>query len=355
MKSRYSKRKTALFILSTLEFIHLVFLIMIDTINGVHRIKVPTPFPVGPVNCYLIEGSPLTMIDTGPKTSKSLDALRQGIQDLSYNLSDIDQILLTHSHVDHVGLVAQIARERVQIHGTSPKVWVHQKDAEAIINYDKYMDHYTKAFIRLVVTSGVIEKETKMPIPENRAEFFKQIGESFPTAHTFSDGAIFKTGIGELSAYWVPGHSPGSTCFVCDENRVIFSGDHILGDISSNPSISFDDSERIGMLTYFDSLDYILSKAGFTALPGHRESILDIKARIMKLKDEYTEKLQRAATSLTQNPQTIYEISRIVYGEYNPSSLVLALAETYDLLRILERNNKATLVDREGIIKVTQP
>ena len=216
------------------------------------------------------------------------------------------------------------------------------------------MEHYTKAFVKLVIASGVVEREKKMPIPENRAEFFKQIGESFPSAHTFTDGAIFKTGIGELCAYWVPGHSPGSTCFVCDKKRIIFSGDHILRDISSNPSISFDDSDRIGMLTYFDSLEYILSKEGFIALPGHREPILDIKARISTLQNEYSEKLQRAATSLTKNPQTIYEISRIIYGDYDPGSLVLALAETYDLLRILERKSQATLIDKSGIIKVTE-
>ncbi len=327
---------------------------MIDTIDGVHRIEVPTPFPVGPVNCYLIEGRPLTMIDTGPKTSKSLLAVQQGLQALSYSLSDIEQILLTHSHVDHAGMVARIAREREQVHGNPPKVWVHHRDAEAVLNYDRYMEHYTEAFLRLVVVSGVLEKETKMPIPENRAEFFKQIGESFPPAQSFDDGAIFKTGIGDLSAFWVPGHSSGSTCYVCDENRVIFSGDHILRDISSNPSISFDDSERIGMLTYLDSLDYILSKDGYIALPGHREPILDIKARIAVLQSEYTEKLQKAAKYLTEDPLTIYEISRMVYGNYDPGSLVLALAETYDLLRILESNNQAKFIDQNGVVLVIQ-
>jgi glyoxylase-like metal-dependent hydrolase (beta-lactamase superfamily II) len=325
------------------------------SINGrVHRIEVPTPFPVGPVNCYLIEGHPLTIVDTGPKTSKSLVALQQGLQALSYNLSDIEQILLTHSHVDHVGMVTQIAREREQVHGNLPEVWVHQRDAEAVVNYSQYTKHYTEAFFRLVVASGVRESETTMPIPKHRAEFFKQIGESFPSTHTFNDGDVFKTGIGNLSVFWVPGHSPGSTCFVCDEERIIFSGDHILRDISSNPSISFDDSDRIGMLIYLDSLDYILSKDGYVALPGHREPVLDIEVRINALKTEYTEKLQKAASFLTKDPQTIYEMSRTVYGNYEPSSLVLALAETYDLLRILESNNQAKLLDHNGVVHVIQ-
>jgi len=340
----------AFFILSPWRLSYSVFSNMIDIIDGVHRIEVPTPFPVGSVNSYLIEGSPLTLIDTGPKTSKSLTAIQQGLQALSYDLSDIEQILLTHSHVDHAGLISQFVRRRLQIQNIPPEVWVHEKDAEAVINYERYMERYTAAFVRLTMASGVLQSETTIPTPENRTEFFKKIGESVPTAHTFRDGATFKTGIGELTAVWTPGHSPGSTCFACDEKQIIFSGDHILGDISSNPSISFDDSERIGMITYFESLDCLESRAGYLALPGHRGPIRDIKSRIAGLRAEYVEKLQKAASSLTKDPRTVYEISRIVYGDYDTQSLVLALAESRDLLRILETRNQAKLLNREGVL-----
>ena len=42
---------------------------------GIHRIALPTPFLVGRVNCYLIEDDPLTLIDTGPNSGKTLDDL----------------------------------------------------------------------------------------------------------------------------------------------------------------------------------------------------------------------------------------------------------------------------------------
>ena len=41
-----------------------------EDFSGVHRIEVPTPFPVGSVNCYLIEGNPLTLVDNGPRTDE---------------------------------------------------------------------------------------------------------------------------------------------------------------------------------------------------------------------------------------------------------------------------------------------
>jgi len=323
---------------------------MTDIVDGIHRIEVPTPFPVGPVNCYLIEGSPLTLIDTGPKTSKSFTAIQQELRALSYDMSDIEQILLTHNHVDHIGLVAQFVKERARIHSSSTEVWIHEYDAEAVTDYERYMERYSDAFLRLVIASGVLENESKIPIPENRTEFFKAIGESVPIAHSFREGAKFKTGIGELSVIRTPGHSLGSSCFVSDEHKILFSGDHILGDISSNPSISFDDSERIGMVTYLDSLSRIECKAGYIALPGHREPIIDIRFRIQELRKEYEEKLQKVAEALMVKPYTVYELSRVIYGDYATDSLVLALAESYDLLRILEVKNKVKILTQGGII-----
>jgi glyoxylase-like metal-dependent hydrolase (beta-lactamase superfamily II) len=347
--------QTASFILSIQSICHLVLSLMPDLIDGVTRIAVPTPFPVGSINCYLIEGSPLTLIDTGPKTSKSLDTIEKELQGLSYNLSDIEQILLTHGHVDHIGLVAHFVRERTRVHGNAPKVWINRNDAQVLTDYDRYMELYMRSIVKLVAECGVPRNQGQLLAQENRTRLFNSIGESVPTARSFEDGTTFKTGIGEIVGIWVPGHSLGSTCFVCDEQEIMFSGDHILGDISSNPSISFDGSERISMLTYFESLDRLSSRERYTAYPGHREPILDIKKRIEILRAEYDDKLQKAADSLMCSSQTIYEISRTVYGNYEMSSLILALAESYDLVRILEKRNQARIIRQNGLIQVVQP
>ena len=42
----------------------------------IEKLVVPTPFPVGPINLYLILDDPLTLIDTGPKTDEAYAALR---------------------------------------------------------------------------------------------------------------------------------------------------------------------------------------------------------------------------------------------------------------------------------------
>ena len=45
--------------------------------QGIHCLPIPTPFAVGRVNCYLLEGDPLTLIDAGPRSEQSLASLEK--------------------------------------------------------------------------------------------------------------------------------------------------------------------------------------------------------------------------------------------------------------------------------------
>ena len=76
---------------------------------GIHRLQIPTPFAVGRVNCYLLEDEPLTLVDTGPNSGKALDELERQLADLGQSLEDIELVVLTHQHIDHLGLVEIIA------------------------------------------------------------------------------------------------------------------------------------------------------------------------------------------------------------------------------------------------------
>ena len=76
---------------------------------GIQRLRIPTPFPVGRVNCYLIEDEPLTLVDTGPNSGKALDELERQLDDLGHAIEDLELMIITHQHIDHLGLVEIIA------------------------------------------------------------------------------------------------------------------------------------------------------------------------------------------------------------------------------------------------------
>src|SRR5215208_618902 len=78
--------------------------------DGIHPIAVPTPFAVGRVNVYLIEDDPLTLVDAGPNSATSFDELSSGLAALGHSLEDIELVVLTHQHIDHLGLVSLVAQ-----------------------------------------------------------------------------------------------------------------------------------------------------------------------------------------------------------------------------------------------------
>jgi glyoxylase-like metal-dependent hydrolase (beta-lactamase superfamily II) len=77
--------------------------------EGIHRLAIPTPFAVGRVNTYLIEDDPLTLVDSGPNSGRALDELQRRLHDRGHAIEDIGRILITHQHIDHIGLVDIIA------------------------------------------------------------------------------------------------------------------------------------------------------------------------------------------------------------------------------------------------------
>src|SRR3954470_9874354 len=77
---------------------------------GISCLPIPTPFAVGRVNCYLIEDDPLTLIDTGPNSGKALDELEQALAAHGRRVEDLELIVISHQHMDHLGLAGILAR-----------------------------------------------------------------------------------------------------------------------------------------------------------------------------------------------------------------------------------------------------
>ncbi len=78
--------------------------------RGVHCLAVPTPFAVGRVNCYLIEDEPLTLLDGGPNSATSLTVLEAALAAHGRRVEDLERIVVTHQHIDHIGLVEILAK-----------------------------------------------------------------------------------------------------------------------------------------------------------------------------------------------------------------------------------------------------
>src|SRR5882757_10208812 len=77
---------------------------------GIRTLRIPTPFQVGRVNTYLLEDDPLTLVDSGPNSGKALDELERQLEALGHRIEDIGLVIITHQHIDHLGLVDIVAK-----------------------------------------------------------------------------------------------------------------------------------------------------------------------------------------------------------------------------------------------------
>ena len=77
---------------------------------GIHCLPIPTPFQVGRVNTYLIEDDPLTLVDSGPNSGTALDTLERALAAHGRRVEDLGLIVISHQHIDHLGLVSILAR-----------------------------------------------------------------------------------------------------------------------------------------------------------------------------------------------------------------------------------------------------
>ena len=84
---------------------------------------------------------------------------------------------------------------------------------------------------------------------------------------TLAPGQVLEAGARRLRCLSVPGHTPGQLCFWDEEEGILFTGDHVLFDISPNITSWLGMEDALG--SYLDSLRAVRDLPARLALPGH--------------------------------------------------------------------------------------
>lgn len=160
---------------------------------GVHQVRM-----LG-ADAFLLAEERLSLIDAGMVGSRLM--LERYLRRIGRRLDELERIICTHGHPDHIGGVQELVRDR--------------SDVEVLIHPDDLAGLQRPLRESLASTEGRSERRGRIIQSLTRTP-------SAPTA--IEDGARLPI-LGSLRVVHTPGHTPGSICLYAERLRLLFTGD----------------------------------------------------------------------------------------------------------------------------------
>jgi glyoxylase-like metal-dependent hydrolase (beta-lactamase superfamily II) len=300
----------------------------------IHCLPIPTPFAVGRVNVYLVEDDPLTLVDAGPNSATSLTTLENALADHGRKVEDLERIVVTHQHIDHIGLV-QILADR-----SGAEVVALEMLAPWLARYGEGMEA-DDAFSEAIMARHGIPEDVRYAL-RSVSHAFRAWGAAATVTRTMREGDTIEFADRSWTVWHRPGHSPSDTVFHDAERSELIAGDHLIKHISSNPLISRPlegsdpDDRPQALVIYMRSLEQTKAMELARVLPGHGE---EIHGHVQLIEERFRLHERRARKLLgliAERPRSAYELAQAMWGNVAVTQAYLTLSEVLghvDLLR----------------------
>ena len=279
------------------------------------RIELPIPFAVGPVNAYLLLGAEPTLVDTGLKLDNCRAALEQGLAENGLRVEDLRKIVITHAHVDHAGLAAELAER------SGAEVWVSDIAYEWIARLPELWGERMQ-LMDTVAQRGGLPAETR----QMQATYMGQVPSMWDAVpesklHRFAIDGTIEMGDAEWQVIYAPGHTVTQTCFYQPEQKWLISADMLLHK-APTPVIDIgSDGERIRGLPQLVEMYHFFQKLEIeTTFPGHGELITDHQTLIQNQLDRILMRKEEVYDLVKAGNQTVHAITEVMYAHYPPAA-----------------------------------
>jgi len=315
-------------------------------LENIYAIAIPMPEPPDLItaNVYAVGKGPITLIDTGPKIPGSFEFVQKKFQLGGFDFSDIERIIITHGHVDHFGLAVSICEAA----GHPVECFIHAEDMWRVYKENFQEEMWGEGMEHFMVMAGMPQREIQKM--RERFSSFRELADPLDDVFPMEDGDEFYGDDYRLKVIHTPGHSPGACCLYESQQKILFSGDHIIKHITPNPLIEIN-RDRLknphyqSLNAYMRSLDKLIGLDVRFVFPGHGEYIEDLSGIISTYRAHHQERTDLVWKALKKKSRPIYHLIDDVFPFVPDDDVFLAVSEIFVHLEILINEGKAELVD----------
>jgi glyoxylase-like metal-dependent hydrolase (beta-lactamase superfamily II) len=310
--------------------------------EGIHTISTPMPGRPPQVNAYLaaLGDGGWMLVDGGLNTGEAWAALDAGVRAAAGGWDRVAVHVVTHMHMDHVGLAARVKRE------SGAPVWMGRLDAERMAHaaaHPAEEARYRADLLRRCGAPGEMVREV---------EALRQRAE--PLAPAVDVDGVLDGDEGEVPGaagwrfVWTPGHTAGHVSLFRPRDRVLLAGDAVLPRITPTLGVNRQRTDPVG--DYAAALARLQALNPSLVLPGHGAAPEDGVDRIRELRAAADAETETVRALLDAEPRSCWQVvdARYPGREMPPATRMLALRETLAHLDRLAAAGRARVHEGDG-------
>lgn len=265
---------------------------------GVELLRIDLPFRLNHVNCFLAENDQgWTVIDAGLNNDITRELWNNKLED-----KKVTDILVTHYHPDHFGYAGGLQEK------TGAIVRMTETDAQA--GMAAWASPFLDSILGNYRASGIPEEQAAQ-MARNTEEFQPLVSPLPQIGPYLTEGDFVQIGRFEYRVIYTPGHSDGMFCFYNEEQKTLFSADHILPKITPNISYWFHGNAD-PLASYLNSLEKIKELDAEFVIPSHGKPFYGANQRIDELSAHHAERLDETLETI-RKPISIFEACEILF------------------------------------------
>jgi len=330
---------------------------MTEVIPGIYQLQIPIPNnPLGCTNVYLVQGdNEYLLIDAGWPGENSLQSFKEQLSEIGIDIRDIARILVTHGHYDHYGLAGKLR----QI--SQAEVILHHLDRDLINSRETNMGEFLRQTEQWMHINGLPDDE--LPAVGMAMAGMRRPEPTLPDT-TLQGGEIISVGIFNFQVFWTPGHSPGHVCLYDYDQKILFSGAHILPVITPNVSLP-PQSDMNPLGDFLNSLNSVKDLDVNLVLPAHEKLFTDLPGRVEEIARHHEYRNAEIMDALETEPKTAYQISQRItwmpelggaqFKDLAPGDQRMAVSETLAHLEAMRVDGRVIKLPGDGIIHYQRP